>query len=67
MKISNELKCLIEALAFNSSKSRELNRLIFARCEKEGIDTDNLDFISAYSYVEGDCDTTQIFSHLESL
>ena len=67
MKISKELKYAISKLANNASLARYLNQEIIKMCESEGIDTDDPDFIAAFSYVEGDCDTTQIFMHLESL
>lgn len=67
MKISSELKYAIINLAEAAQDARYFNQRILQLCEKAGIDTDNPDFIAAFSYVEGDCDTTQIFNHLESL
>lgn len=67
MKISEDLKFAIFKLADTASLCRYLNQEINKMCGYEGIDTDDPDFIDAFSYVEGDCDTTQIFMYLESL
>ena len=67
MKISKELRCTLIQLAKIAQDARYYNQRIIQLCENEGIDTDDPDFIAAFSYVEGDCDTTQIFMHLESL
>lgn len=67
MKISKELRCTLIKLAEAAQDARYYNKRTLQLCEKAGIDTDDPDFIAAFAYVEGDCDTTQIFNHLESL
>ena len=67
MKISSELKYAIINLAEAAQDARYFNKRALQLCEKAGIDIDDPDFIAAFAYVEGDCDTTQIFNHLESL
>ena len=67
MKISSELKYAIINLAEAAQDARYFNKRTLKLCEKAGIDTDDPDFIAAFAYVQGDCDTTQIFNHLENL
>ena len=67
MRISSELKYAIINLAEAAQNSRYFNQRILQLCEKEGIDTDDPDFTAAFAFVEGDCDTAQIFNHLESV
>ena len=35
--------------------------------KKMGIDTTDKEFVNAFAYVEGDCDTSIILSHIEEL
>lgn len=67
MKISEDLKYAIFKLADTASLCRYLNQEIIKMCEYEGINTDDPEFIAAFAFVEGDRDTTQIFSYLENL
>ena len=67
MKISEDLKYTIFKLADTASLCRYLNQEITRMCEYEGINTEDPDFIAAFAFVEGDCDTTQIFNYLENL
>lgn len=67
MKVTKRIKTILECIAENSSKNRELNRQLNEELLRKGVDINSEDFISAMAYVEGDCDTTQIIKHLESL
>ena len=67
MKISRELKYAIINLAEAAQDARYFNQRALQLCEKAGIDTDDPDFIAAFAFIEGDCDTAQIFNHLEDL
>ena len=67
MKISSELKYAIINLAEAAQDARHFNQRILQLCEKAGVDTNDPDFIAAFSYVECDCDTTQLLIYLESL
>ena len=67
MTIPSGLKQSIKELADSARSARYLNKRILQICDQLDIDIDNPDFIAAFSFVEGDCDTTQIFSYLESL
>lgn len=67
MTIPSGLRKSIRELADIAKSARYLNKRILQICDLLDIDVDNPDFVAAFSFVEGDCDTTQIFSYLESL
>lgn len=65
MKLTKRIRNILERIADNSSKNRQLNKQLNEELSRIGVDINSEDFISAMSYVEGDCDTTQIIKHLE--
>ena len=66
MVVSNNLRTLITKLASNAMEARELNREIQKEFEAIGIDVDNIDFISAFGYIEGDGYIDPILDYIEN-
>ena len=53
------------AIARTAQKARELNRQLSEMLESAGIDTNSVDFVSAYGYLEGDCDATHLIEYVK--
>lgn len=52
------------AIAQTAKTARELNRQLSEMLESAGIDTDSIDFVSAYGYLEGDCDEKPLIEYV---
>ena len=52
------------AIARTAQKARELNRQLSEMLESAGIDTNSVDFVSAYGYLEGDCDEKPLIEYV---
>lgn len=66
MKVSKNLKFLLENLAQNAMSARRLNRLIQKEFDKLGVDTNSEGFLNAFGYVENDGYIHPIIDYLES-
>ena len=53
------------AIARTAQKARELNRQLSEMLESAGIDTNSVDFVSAYGYLEGDCDEKPLIEYVK--
>ena len=67
MECPPHVKALLESLADSARYCRFVNKTLNEEFEKLGIDTTTQEFENAFSYVEGDCDTTAILAHIEEL
>ena len=52
------------AIAQTAKTARELNRQLSEMLESAEIDTDSIDFVSAYGYLEGDCDEKPLIEYV---
>ena len=52
------------AIAQTAKTARELNRQLSEMLESAGIDTDSIDFVSAYGYLEGDRDEKPLIEYV---
>lgn len=59
-----QLALLATAIAQTAQTARELNRQLSEMLEDAGIDTDSVDFVSAYGYLEGDCDEKPLIEYV---
>ena len=59
------LVLLATAIAQTAQTARELNRQLSEMLETAGIDTDSVDFVSAYGYLEGDCDEKPLIEYVK--
>jgi len=60
-----QLALLATAIAQTAQTARELNRQLSEMLEDAGIDTDSVDFVSAYGYLEGDCDEKPLIEYVK--
>lgn len=60
-----QLVLLATAIAQTAQTARELNRQLSGMLEDAGIDTDSVDFISAYGFLEGDCDEKPLIEYVK--
>lgn len=60
-----QLALLATAIAQTAQTARELNRQLSEMLESAGIDTNSVDFVSAYGYLEGDCDATPLIEYVK--
>ena len=52
------------AIAQTAKTARKLNRQLSEMLESAGIDTDSIDFVSAYGYLEGDRDEKPLIEYV---
>ena len=60
-----QLVMIATAIAQTAKTARELNRQLSEMLESAGIDTDSVDFVSAYGYLEGDCDEKPLIEYVK--
>ena len=60
-----QLALLATAIAQTAQTARELNRQLSEMLEDAGIDTDSVDFVSAYGFLEGDCDEKPLIEYVK--
>ena len=53
------------AIARTAQTARELNRQLSEMLESAGIDTNSVDFVSAYGFLEGDCDEKPLIEYVK--
>ena len=61
----SQLVITATAIAQTARTARELNRQLSEMLESAEIDTNSVDFVSAYGYLEGDCDAKPLIEYVE--
>ena len=65
MIIPATVKKIVNRMAKNAQEQRALNRQLTEELELLDIDMNDPEFISAFSYIEGDCTAEPLLNYLE--
>ena len=65
MIIPSTIKKIVNKMAKNAQEQRDLNKRLTEELELLNIDVNDPEFISAFSYIEGDCAAEPLLNYLE--